>query len=77
MSILEQIGFKKQKNVGICISANNFIELVSIDESTKMITNYASDNISYNSSVKEIAKCRRGTIYYRKYTIRYRGFIYI
>lgn len=54
MSILEKIGFKERKSVGISISANNFIELVCIDKDTKTVINYASDNIKYNSSIREI-----------------------
>ena len=54
MSIQEQLGFKKRKHVGISISANNFIELVCIDKTTKAVTKYSSDNIKYNSSIREI-----------------------
>ena len=54
MSILEKIGFNERKSVGISISANNFIELVCIDKETKTVVSYASDNIKYNSSIREI-----------------------
>lgn len=54
MNILEQIGFKQRKHVGISISANNFIELVCIDKTTKAVVKYSSNNIKYNNSIREI-----------------------
>ncbi len=54
MNILEQIGFKQRKHVGISISVNNFIELVCIDKVTKAVIKYSSDNIKYNNSIREI-----------------------
>lgn len=53
-SILEQFGFKKKTHVGISLSANNFIELVCIDKSTKSVIKYASGNIKYNNAIREI-----------------------
>ena len=52
--LLEQIGFKKKTHVGISLSANNFIELVCIDKSTRSVTKYASGNIKYNNAIREI-----------------------
>ena len=54
MSILETIGFKKKFHVGISISANNFIELVAVDNKTKMVIAYSSGNIKYNNAIREI-----------------------
>ena len=56
MNILEQLGFKQRKHVGISISTNNFIELVVIDKATKAVVKYSSDNVKYNSSIREIVE---------------------
>ena len=54
MDILGKLGFKQRKHVGISISANNFIELVCIDKMSKAVVKYSSDNIKYNSSIREV-----------------------
>ncbi len=54
MSILELLGFKHKVHVGISVSVNNIIELTVINEKTKAITIYASNNIKYNSALREI-----------------------
>ena len=52
--MLENLGFKKKTHVGISLSANNFIELVCIDKSTKSVIKYSSGNIKYNNAIREI-----------------------
>lgn len=52
--LLEKLGFKKRIHVGISLSANNFIELVCVDKTTRSITKYASGNIKYNNAIREI-----------------------
>ena len=52
--MLEKLGFKKRTHIGISLSANNFIELVCIDKSTRNIIKYVSRNIKYNNAIKEI-----------------------
>ncbi len=52
--IVEQLGFKKKTHIGISLSANNFIELVCVDEKTKSVIKYASGNIKYNNAIREI-----------------------
>ena len=52
--LVEQLGFKKKIHVGVSLSANNFIELVCIDEKTKSVIKYASGNIKYNNAIREI-----------------------
>lgn len=53
-SLIEQFGFEKKTHVGISLSANNFIELICIDKSTKSVVKYASGNIKYNNAIREI-----------------------
>lgn len=52
--MLEKLGFKKRTHVGISLSANNFIELVCIDKTTKTVVKYSSGNIKYNNAIREI-----------------------
>ena len=52
--MLEKLGFKKRTHIGISLSANNFIELVCIDKSTRTVEKYVSRNIKYNNAIKEI-----------------------
>ena len=52
--MLEKLGFKKKTHVGISLSANNFIELVCIDKSSKSVVKYSSGNIKYNNAIREI-----------------------
>ena len=52
--LVEQLGFKKKIHVGVSLSANNFIELVCVDEKTKSVIKYASGNIKYNNAIREI-----------------------
>lgn len=52
--MLDKIGFKKKIHVGICVSANNRIELVCIDNKTKEVVKYVSSNIKYNVAIREI-----------------------
>lgn len=51
---LEKLGFKKRIHVGISLSANNFIELVCVDKTTRSVVRYASGNIKYNNAIREI-----------------------
>lgn len=52
--MLKNLGFKKRTHVGISLSANNFIELICIDNSTKSVVKYSSGNIKYNNAIREI-----------------------
>ncbi|MBQ8887789.1 MAG: hypothetical protein IJY61_08830 [Candidatus Gastranaerophilales bacterium] len=52
--MLENLGFKKRTHVGISLSANNFIELVCIDKTSKSVVKYSSGNIKYNNAIREI-----------------------
>lgn len=52
--LLEKLGFKKRIHVGISLSANNFIELICINKTSKSVTKYASGNIKYNNAIREI-----------------------
>ena len=52
--MLEKLGFKRRTHVGISLSANNFIELVCIDKTSKTVVKYSSGNIKYNNAIREI-----------------------
>ena len=52
--LVENLGFKKKTHIGISLSANNFIELVCIDDKTKSVVKYSSGNIKYNNAIREI-----------------------
>ena len=52
--LVENLGFKKKTHVGVSLSANNFIELVCVDDKTKSVVKYASGNIKYNNAIREI-----------------------
>lgn len=52
--MLEKLGFKKRTHVGISLSANNFIELVCVDKTTRSVVKYSSGNIKYNNAIREI-----------------------
>ena len=52
--LLELLGFKKRKHVGISLSLNNFIEMTVINDVTKSLEKYVSSEVKYNSAIKEI-----------------------
>ena len=52
--LVENLGFKKKTHVGVSLSANNFIELVCVDDKSKSVVKYASGNIKYNNAIREI-----------------------
>lgn len=53
-NLLESLGFSKKTHVGISVSPNNFIELVSVDKSQKRVVRYASETVKYNGAIREI-----------------------
>ena len=52
--LLDKIGFKKKTHIGISISSNNFIELVYVNNRSKLIEKYVSGNVKYNNAIREI-----------------------
>lgn len=52
--ILEKLGLSTRITVGVSISANNLIEMICVDKSSRTITKYAARELKYNNAIREI-----------------------
>lgn len=52
--LLTKIGLNSRTTIGVSVSSNNLIEMISVDKVSRSITKYAARELKYNNAIREI-----------------------